>query len=81
MYNNKSKAKPLTRIKHSKFIDEDPNIDDICTRIQSTCMKTSTVDNLNYERENATTPKKDTAKCTTHKSNKVSTSSIKLLSM
>lgn len=36
MYNNKRKAKPLTRIKHSKFIDEDPNIDDICTRIQST---------------------------------------------
>ena len=32
-------------------------------------MKTSTVDNLNYERENTTTPKKDTAKCTTHKSN------------
>ena len=56
MYNNKRKAKPLTRIKHSKFIDEDPNIDDICTRIQSTCMKTSTVDNLNYERENTTTP-------------------------
>ena len=69
MYINKRKAKPLTRIKHSKFIDEDPNIDDICTRIQSTCMKTSTVDNLNYERENTTTPKKDTAKCTTNKSN------------
>ena len=32
-------------------------------------MKTSTVDNLNYERENTTTPKKDTAKCTTNKSN------------
>lgn len=31
MYNNKKKEKPLKRIKHSKFVDEDPNIDDICT--------------------------------------------------
>lgn len=75
MYNNKRKAKPLTRIKHSKFIDEDPNIDDICTRIQSTCMKTSTVDNLNYERENTTTP------IPYQHINTVSTSSIKFLSM
>ena len=67
MYNNKKKEKPLKRIKHSKFVDEDPNIDEICTRIQSTSMKTSTVDNLNYEREN--TPKKDISKCSTHKSN------------
>ena len=69
MYNNKKKEKPLKRIKHSKFVDEDPNIDEICTRIQSTSMKTSTVDNLNYERENTITPKKDISKCSTHKSN------------
>lgn len=68
MLNNKKKVKSLKSIKsHSHFVEEEPNIDDICVRMQSTNVKTT--DNMNYERENTITPKKENSKCSTHKSN------------
>lgn len=64
MLNNKKKVKSLKSIKsHSHFVEEEPNIDDICVRMQSTNVKTT--DNMNYE----STPKKENSKCSTHKSN------------